>query len=143
MRRATIVLAIAMFAVVPARAGHGSETRSYVAGTGDSSVLLCSERPSLGGACFDVPAGHTAVRVRILDKTALPVGGALRIEGADGESLVRGSFCSQATVAIPAGAKTLTVFVDSARSPLSCPAVNGQIPGTGTTGDITVAWLSA
>lgn len=131
-----------MFAVVPARAGHGSQTRSYVAATGDSSVLLCSERPSLGGACFEIPAEHVSVRMRIIDRTGLPVGGAYRIEGADGDSLARGSLCTQATVAIPAGAKTLTVFVDSARSPLDCPAVNGQIPGTGTTGDVTVTWLA-
>lgn len=138
----SIALVLAMVAVMPARANHSSETRRYVAGPGDAIVLLCSESPSLGGACFDVPGAHGSVRVRLNDRSGLPIGGAYRFEAADGSSLTRGSLCAQATVAIPAGATMVTVFVDSVRSPADCPVNTGSLPGTGTSGDITVTWLS-
>lgn len=138
MRRVpSVACAIALLAVVPGHASH-SETRRYVAGIGDVTVLLCSEQPTLGGACFDVPSGHSTVRVRIIDATSMLIGGAWRFEAADGTALLRGAFCGQTTpIGIPTGARTLTVFVDSARSAVDClPA----IAGPGTTGDVTATW---
>lgn len=137
------VLLAVVLATSASPASHGAETRPYVAATGDAIVLLCSERPSLGGACFAVPSTHQAARIRISDASGVPVGGAYRFEAVDETALSRGSFCSSATAPIPAGARTLTVFVDSARGPMDCPPINGVISGPGTSGEITVTWLPA
>lgn len=136
------LLAVAL-ATSASPGAHGAETRAYVAATGDVIVLLCSERPSLGGACFAVPAAHRSARIRISDASGLPVGGAYRFEAADETSLSRGSLCASATTPVPAGARTLTVFVDSARGPMDCPPSNGVISGPGTSGEVTVTWLPA
>lgn len=143
MRLPSIALLVVALAATASPGAHGTETREYLAATGDASVLLCSERPSLGGACFGIPSAHPTARIRIDDDLGLPVGGAYRFEGADGAALSRGSFCRFVDAPIPAAAENLTVFVSSIRSPLDCPVVNGEIPGVGTRGVVTVTWLTS
>lgn len=142
MRLPSIALAAVLLASAASPASHGQESRPYVAVIGDVSVLLCSERPSLGGACFATPANHQTARIQIVDTSGLPVGGAYRFEAADGTALARGSFCRSINAGIPSAATSLTVFVSSARSPLECSVVNGEIPGVGSSGEITVTWLA-
>jgi hypothetical protein len=142
MRFPSIALVAVLLASTAAPASHGTETRDYLGGSGDVSVLLCSERPSLGGACFQTPSGHLTAKIRVIDDSGLPVGGAYRFEAADGSSLTRGSFCQSVNAPIPSTAKTLTVFVSSLRSPMDCPVVNGMVPGAATKGVVTVTWLT-
>lgn len=143
MRLPSVALLAVALAVASSFGAHGTETREYVAATGDATVLLCSERPSVGGACFATPANHLTAKIRIDDALGLPVGGAYRFEAADGSGLARGIFCATVNAPIPAAARSLTVFVDSIRSPIDCPITNGQPTGTGTMGVVSVTWLNS
>ncbi|MFN2613391.1 MAG: hypothetical protein ABR552_01055 [Actinomycetota bacterium] len=143
MRTIRKVLAIAVLGALPfamgvARANPGSDDAAYQGSTGDL-VVSCDGN---GGVCFNVDGDEVNAHVTIHDATGLPVGAYFewvdQVDLTAATDLGHGSFCNDSpTLAEPAGAKVLLIYIDELLGPTDC-LVSNLAPGVGTTGTVHV-----
>lgn len=90
----------------------------------------------VAGACFQPRATDSHVKIRIFDRTGLPVGGFFAFHTRSG-AYVTGRFCGETAANVPSDTWTLSVVVDGALTgPYDCAPFAGDNVGIGTSGSI-------
>ena len=116
-------LAVAALTLAPASAAPHSDTYSYIAFGGDGVAFNCDgaikvTEVGVGGLCFDILRGDTAVTVTMNDESGIPTGGLLRFRDPANTKIGNDVFFCGTTgsLAIPAGADEILVWTQSAKS---------------------------
>ncbi|MDQ1403055.1 MAG: hypothetical protein QOG03_1371, partial [Actinomycetota bacterium] len=119
--------------------------RPYVAPPGDLTSVNCGgatapDAPSAGGVCYDIPADKHFAAITITDTHGQPTTGEYYFRDATATNMpgTEGFLCGNRTVAIPAGAVRITVYVTASNQAQAC----GLAAVPGTTGTVDVSFLT-
>lgn len=142
MRRLLVVAAILVMTMAGRAHAARTESYGYVAGPGDLVALNCDgnlkvTETTLGGTCFDILLDDASVSLKADDATGVSISLTYSFRNAAGEDMSDfPQFCGAIDdLAIPAGATSLVVYIDTALAAFS------PCDGTpGTAGTITATY---
>lgn len=134
MRRLAVLVLLALpLAFAPAHAEAGTESHTYLGGTGDAAWVACPDPDCpaeyIGGAPFALEGDEASAAISIADDVNPNVGGYYEV--LDGADVVLSSaiFCGSTTANVEGGV-ALNVYVDEAFGPLDCAPRSFGVKGT-------------